>query len=414
MKDTVFTDVRIVTPSEVIQRGTLTVREGLIASVESGQPRSMVPAGAAVIPGQGRLLMPGFVDLHNDGIEGEIEPRPRAVFPLAVALQSLESKLVSHGITTIFHSFSFLDGREGTLHPDVLEPAVREIHKLRRTGVIRHLVHARYEMAETHHYERFRRLIDERLVNLVSFMDHTPGQGQYRNPEHLVNYYVRKYNSPLGEIQALLKEREAKARNPEVGMILGKLAAHVREAGLPLASHDDDSAEKVARMHGLGITISEFPVDMAAARAASRRGMHVAVGAPNVLRGKSTSNNLSAREAILDNTVDILCSDYYTPALLHAVFRLVREGILPLPKAVRMVSANPARAAGMQAELGSVEVGKRADLIMVNDSGDLPAVVGVWVGGRCVLEKHDSTSNPLGDLWAREVSVLPREATHAS
>ncbi len=91
MKDTVFTDVRIVTPSEVIQRGTLTVRDGLIASVESGQPRSMVPAGAAVIPGQGRLLMPGFVDLHNDGIEGEIEPRPRAVFPLAVALQSLES-----------------------------------------------------------------------------------------------------------------------------------------------------------------------------------------------------------------------------------------------------------------------------------------------------------------------------------
>ena len=166
-------------------------------------------------------------------------------------------------------------------------------------------------------------------------------------------------------------------------------------------------------MGGLGITISEFPVEMAAAEAAARSGMHVAVGAPNVLRGKSTSNNLSALEAIMSNTVDILCSDYYSPALLHAVFRLFREGRLSLPKAVRMVSANPARAAGLHAELGSIEVGKRADLIMVSDSADLPSVVGAWVGGRPVFEKHDSALNPLGDRWAQEVSSFQGEAAHA-
>ncbi|HUI72267.1 MAG TPA: alpha-D-ribose 1-methylphosphonate 5-triphosphate diphosphatase [Spirochaetia bacterium] len=413
MKETVFTDVRIVTPEAVLEQGMLVIRDGRIASLSNLRSPAPPPEGATLIEGQNRLLMPGFVDLHNDGIEQEIEPRPRAVFPLAVAFQSLESQLVSHGVTTIFHSFSFMDGREGTLNPDVLEPTVRELNALRRTGVIRHLVHARYEMVEVHHYDRFCRLIDGRLVNLVSLMDHTPGQGQYRNPDHLVSYYVRKYNTPMGEIQSILRERERKAQNPAVGETLRKLSAYARNAGLPIASHDDDTPEKVARMSGLGVTISEFPVDMSAAHAASRTGMHVVVGAPNVLRGKSTSDNLSAREAIVGNTVDILCSDYYTPALLPAVFRIAREGLASLPDAVRMVSTNPARAAGLSSELGSLEVGKRADLIMVNDAAEPPTVVGVWVGGHRVFEKHDSALNAMGDQWAREISPA-REASHAS
>jgi alpha-D-ribose 1-methylphosphonate 5-triphosphate diphosphatase len=403
MTATVFMNARIVTPVEVIEHGVLTVSDGMIDSLERVRDGA-VAEGADVVDCRNRLLIPGLVDLHNDGIEQEVEPRPRAVFPLPVALQSLEARLVSHGITTIFHSFSFLDGREGTLHPDRLEPAVREINTLRRSGVIRHLVHARYEIAETRHFPAICRMVDDRLVNLVSFMDHTPGQGQYRNPEHLVNYYVRKYNTPIREIQAFLREREEKARDPRVWPTLEKLASHVRAAGLPMASHDDDSAGKVARMGALGVTISEFPVDMEAALAASRRGIHVAVGAPNVLRGGSTSNNLGAGEAIARGAVDILCSDYYTPALLHAIFRLVRERLASLPEAVRMASTNPARAAGLHGELGSLEPGKRADLVMVSDAADIPSVIGVWVGGHRVLWKHDSALNALGERWAREVA----------
>ena len=198
-------------------------------------------------------------------------------------------------------------------------------------------------MVEVHHYKRLCRLIDDRQVNLVSIMDHTPGQGQYRNVEHLVSFYTRKYNSPRGEIDAIIADREKKARNPDVAGTLEKLAAHTLAAGLPLASHDDDSAEKVARMRAHGVTICEFPVDMSAAVAAAQWGMHVAVGGPNVLRGLSTTGNLSGQDAIGHNTVDILCSDYYSPSLLHSVFKLGRERITSLPDAVRMVSTNPAR-----------------------------------------------------------------------
>jgi alpha-D-ribose 1-methylphosphonate 5-triphosphate diphosphatase len=412
MSETIISNVRIVTPTDVIEGGTATVKDGRILSLL--RKRARHTSGAEEVDGQGRLLLPGFIDLHNDGIEQEIEPRPRAVFPLAVALQSLETQLVGHGITTIFHSFSFMDGREGTLHPEGLEPAIRELNRLRRTGVIRHLVHARYEMVEVHHFDRLCRLIDDRQVSLVSVMDHTPGQGQYRNPEHLVSYYTRKYNTPRGEIDAIIAEREKKAGNPAVDDTLEKLIAHARAAGLRIASHDDDTAEKVSRMHARGVTISEFPVDMRAATAAARWGMHVAVGAPNVLRGQSTTGNLSARDAIAQNAVDILCSDYYSPSILHAVFRLFHDGAMTLPDAVRMATGNPARASGLGGELGSLEVGKRADMILVNDSAGIPSVTAAWVGGQRVYERHDGTLHAMGDRWASEAARPAMEATHVS
>lgn len=163
-------------------------------------------------------------------------------------------------------------------------------------------------------------------------------------------------------------------------------------------------------MQQLGVTISEFPVTMSAALAASQCGMHVAVGGPNVLRGLSTNGNLSALDAIGSNAVDILCSDYYSPSLLHAVFRISREGLMTLPDAVRMVSAHPARAAGLH-ELGSLEVGKRADMILVSESEGSPSVIAAWVGGHRVYEKHDGVLNAMGDRWAAEAV---QEAPHAS
>jgi len=408
VNDTVISNVRIVTPAAVIDRGTVVVSAGRISSLVRG--RSRRPPGTDVVDGQGRFLLPGLVDLHNDGIEQEIEPRPHAVFPLPIALASLESQLVSHGITTIYHSFSFMDGREGTLNPEGLEPAIRELNRLRRSGVMRHLVHARYETAEVHHYERLCRLIDDRQVSLVSFMDHTPGQGQYTNVQGLVSFYSRKYHAALDEIDALIEDRKKRAANPAVNETLERLAAHALAAGLPLASHDDDTPQKVARMKRLGVTISEFPVTMSAAVAASQCGMHVVVGAPNALRGVSTNGNLSALEAIGSNAVDVLCSDYYSPSLLHAVFRIARDGMMSLADAVRMVSAHPARAAGLN-DLGSLEVGKRADMILVSESNGSPSVVMAWVGGHRVYEKHDGVLNAMGDRWAAEAA---REAPHAS
>jgi N-acetylglucosamine-6-phosphate deacetylase len=39
---------------------------------------------------------------------------------------------------------------------------------------------------------------------------------------------------------------------------------------------------------------------------------------------------------------------------------------VPLPEVVRMATLTPARIAGIEAEIGSLEVGKRADLLVLD------------------------------------------------
>ena len=75
--------------------------------------------------------------------------------------------------------------------------------------------------------------------------------------------------------------------------------------------------------------------------------MHTLAGAPNVMLGHSHSGNLSAREAVQEGAIDMLCSDYYPAALIDAVFTLHRECSMSLPAAFALVTANPAKAVGI-------------------------------------------------------------------
>jgi alpha-D-ribose 1-methylphosphonate 5-triphosphate diphosphatase len=135
-----------------------------------------------------------------------------------------------------------------------------------------------------------------------------------------------------------------------------------------------------------GVKISEFPIELEVAKKAHAEGIFVTVGAPNIMLGGSHSGNLSAMEAIREGAADILCSDYYPAALLHSAFRLEEEGILPLPAAVRMLTLNPARAMGIDGDYGSVEKGKKADLLVVLKIHRRPMVYKCFIDGRTVLQ----------------------------
>jgi alpha-D-ribose 1-methylphosphonate 5-triphosphate diphosphatase PhnM len=97
---------------------------------------------------------------------------------------------------------------------------------------------------------------------------------------------------------------------------------------------------------------------------------------------------------------------------LQAVFRLVKDGFMSLPDAVRMASLNPARATGLDTELGTLSIGKRADMILVN-TAETPSVVGAWVGGHKVYEEHDGSLDVMGDQWAAEANPRSKEKADA-
>jgi alpha-D-ribose 1-methylphosphonate 5-triphosphate diphosphatase len=164
-------------------------------------------------------------------------------------------------------------------------------------------------------------------------------------------------------------------------MVYARLSEERERRPFTIASHDDDSPEKVRALHGLGAAITEFPVDVDAARAAKDLGMWSIVGAPNIVRGGSSSGNQSAAELFSLGLADVICADYHSPSMLPAAFRLVDDGIADLPAAIRALTLNPARAVGLT-HRGAIEPGCSADVIVVRREGrGIPMVERVLRGG---------------------------------
>ena len=160
-----------------------------------------------------------------------------------------------------------------------------------------------------------------------------------------------------------------------------ELTQSARAANLSVASHDDPDPSTCRYYHQLGCRIAEFPLTGDVARLAHELGDATVFGAPNVVRGRSHTNASNATDMIRAGLCDILTSDYYYPAPLAAALRLTEQGILPLEQAWRLVSANPARAAGLT-DRGTLAAGQAADAIIVDDSlPGLPRVCAAIVGG---------------------------------
>lgn len=101
--------------------------------------------------------------------------------------------------------------------------------------------------------------------------------------------------------------------------------------------------------------------------------MPVVAGAPNVLRGGSHSGNVGAEELIAEGLVDNLSSDYMPTTLLAAVLQLAGRSVVPLHRAVALVTSGAARTAGLS-DRGALTPGLRADLVVVTTDGSQQTV----------------------------------------
>jgi alpha-D-ribose 1-methylphosphonate 5-triphosphate diphosphatase len=169
------------------------------------------------------------------------------------------------------------------------------------------------------------------------------------------------------------------ARANEVPAAQERIGAAARAAGLPMASHDDDTLPVRAHFRDLGAHICEFPMAEEVGRDARAQGEHVVMGSPNVVRGGSHLNWASAAVMAEAGVCDILSSDYYYPAMARAAFILADRGVFDLPGAWALVSTNPAAAAGLS-DRGTIEVGKRADLVLIEPAER--RLVATIAGGR--------------------------------
>jgi len=378
MRQTILvTNGRLVLPDRVIADGEVLMEDGVIG--HAGRKNEYCGRVAdRIVDAQGGYILPGFIDMHSDAIEKELEPRPGAFFSTELAFSELEKKLVGQGITTMYHSFSFAGAEWGVRQDAGAAKCIQSIMNMAAdASLIRNKIHLRFEITNYKAVDTIRSLISGGMGDLLSFMDHTPGQGQYPTVESYRRYMEKTYHATMEEMNNILAVKaEGRGRMEDSVAVL---CAAARIAGIPIASHDDDTAEKVEYYKTRGVTISEFPVNMAAADAARKMSLNVCVGAPNIVRGGSTGSGMKAIDAIAAGAANMLCSDYYPPSILHAVFKLA-ESTLGLPEAVALATSAPAQALGINS-IGTLAEGKIGDVIVVNIRGEVPVVTSTIVGG---------------------------------
>jgi alpha-D-ribose 1-methylphosphonate 5-triphosphate diphosphatase len=378
--ETVFTNARVVTCDSVFA-GTVVVRGGAIAAVDEGRS-----ALAAALDLDGDTLLPGLVELHTDTLEKHFLPRPGVRWPSKAAVIAHDLQVSAAGITTVFDALAVGDIRADAARLGELRDMADTLARAREDGILRaeHAVHMRCEVGCETLPALFEPFAAHPLVRLVSVMDHTPGQRQFRGDGQYRSYYKSKWNISEAEIDAFIARRRETGRR-HAGANRRRVAEFCRARGLPLASHDDATAAHVEEAAALGVGLAEFPTTEEAARAAHDNGIRVIAGAPNLVRGGSHSGNVSAQALGGARLVDILSSDYVPVSLLHAAFVLHQaDGIgLALPAAVATVTLTPARAVGLD-DRGEIAPARAADLVRVRLSGDLPIVRGVWRRGERV------------------------------
>jgi alpha-D-ribose 1-methylphosphonate 5-triphosphate diphosphatase len=379
-QETVIGNARIVLADRVIARGWVAFADGRIAEVGEGDARG------ASEDASGDLIMPGLIELHTDHLEAHYVPRPKVFWDPVAAVVAYDGQLATSGITTVLDSLRVwredgaeeVDGRAGILAEAIT--TARQANLLRAD----HFLHLRCEIPMPTVVEETRELIDRPDVRLMSLMDHTPGQRQFRDEGKLRDYYRGKGAGMTdAELDVLFERRFAYQKNYAAAN-LREIVALARQYDIPLASHDDTTEENVFDAVRDRVSVAEFPTTIEAARGLHQAGIGILMGAPNVVRGGSHSGNIAAVDLAREGILDILSSDYIPSSLLMAALQLPKEvPAIDLASAVRTVTKTPAEAVGL-ADRGEIAAGKRADLIRVHVARGLPVVRSVWREGHRV------------------------------
>lgn len=375
---TLLTHARLVLPDHVIDDGWLrTEGERVVAFGDPGIPGDpAVPAaGETVIDLGGAYVLPGFVDMHVHGgggaaySSGDVdEARRTFAFHLG------------HGTTTAIASTV-----TGTVED--LERHVGALAGLAEEGLVAgvHLEGPFIAAARcgahdpalliTPAPEPLRRLLDAgrgtvRMVTLAAELEHTPAA--------IDTLVAAGVIAAIGHTDASFAQADAAfARGARVATHLfnGMPEMAHREPGPVAAALRNDHV--VVELVNDGIHVHPAVVGVAFETAGADRVALItdAMSAAGVGDGLYPLGGLTVR--VKDGVAKLTDRDTIAGSTLTmdaALRRAVREVGLPIHEASRAASLTPARTLGIDAEVGSIAVGKRADLVVLDDDLAVTAV----------------------------------------
>lgn len=363
------------------ENSCLQVTDGVITAIGEDD----VSADVAVVDAGGGYLLPGIIDLHGDAFERHITPRAGTLFPLDLALAANDASLIANGITTFYYSIT--DGFEpGPRSRDTVRKLLLTLEQLMPRFSCQAKVHIRHEKVNTEGHDELMEWLSAGRIHMLSLNDHLPALENARAVDRYLAGLQRRVTMDDDATQAFLQSLQGRRELGEKQtQALAELALSL---GVSLSSHDDHGMDDVARNVRLGTAIAEFPMDAETAQGSRNAGISVLMGAPNLVRGGSHVGAISVRDAIGAGLVDILCSDYHYPSLFAAPFVTAEQTIMPLAEAWKLVSQNPAVAAGMGNRKGRIAPGYDADLLLLSELDGSPlSLQATLVGGVPVYQR---------------------------
>ena len=365
---------------EAVVTGAIRLRDGIISDITTG---TSIPKDAYDM--EGDYIAAGLVELHTDNLERHMTPRPKVDWPHRAAIMAHDRELAGAGITTVFDAIrvgSIIS--DGNRYQRYARAMADEILWMRDAGALRisHHIHLRAEVCSETLQEELAEFGPQDRIGIVSMMDHTPGQRQFRDLTKFEAYMRGKHS--FGEAEFLAHVDYLYSLQKQFGAIHeAATVAAAAHYGAALASHDDTTAAQVDTSHSHGVKLAEFPTTLEAAQACHARGIATIMGAPNVIRGGSHSGNVAALDLAQADRLDILSSDYVPAGLLMAALQL---GDLwgNLARGLATVTHAPALHSGLS-DRGTLEIGMRADIIRFKRLDGLAILKETWSEGQRVF-----------------------------
>ncbi len=394
-------NARVLLPDGIIETDLL-LADGLIQEI-GGPFRA-----ERLIDGKGLLLAPALIDIHGDAFERQLMPRPNVFFPTEAALLETDRQLAANGIACAYHALtlSWEPGLRSITHGwDILQT----LTKIKTRLTVENRLQLRWETFAFEAVDLMRHALEDDLTPAIAFNDHTSMSMRDRSrpiQERLFEHnpafkaidpddpsfpatqdrHAARAGLSVEDYVALLKN--VWTRRPEVPGMIAEVAAMGRARNVPMLSHDDSQRETRDFFRGQGADISEFPMRRDVADAARSAGDSIVFGAPNVVRGGSHIGSPTAADMVEAGLCDVLASDYFYPAMLAAVGKLVQDKRTSLLKAWGLVSSGPAKALRLE-NRGAILPGFRADLVLVDwPDQATPAVKMTMSAGRIAYHAH--------------------------
>ncbi|MCB9495217.1 MAG: alpha-D-ribose 1-methylphosphonate 5-triphosphate diphosphatase [Desulfobacteraceae bacterium] len=381
MKSQCFHNARIYDGINFHENGFVLINNGIVEAVGKN---IKLPNADIYHDMKNDLIMPGIIDLHSDAVERCLEMRPGVFFDMEFAIKNLDVRLAAIGVTGFFHAISFGEEKTDVRTKEISEALVEKISELKPCLRINHYIHFRYEVSSDSGTSSLEKFIDKKMIDLVSFMDHTPGQGQFRDLEEYKKFYCANYG--ISDSEALENAINKQNGRKDAFARITNVAQRLNELKIPMLSHDDDTCEKIDFLKDLGITASEFPVTEKAAKYAFEKGLDVFMGAPNLLRGKSSNGHLDASRTVESGICTGLLSDYYPESLLQAPFTAGKRSSIPYEKILSLVTSGPGRLLPEGSSKGCIAKNLSADFIVVSDNEDFIRIKKTFVKGNLIYQ----------------------------